>query len=80
MMSESSGEEPSKEPLQRTNVDLKNNKCFCFFSVLLTKFIVCRTQLMSLFTICPSCCGETQGNVEQQEGTYIKIKQVRGYV
>ncbi|KAJ4947427.1 hypothetical protein JOQ06_009462 [Pogonophryne albipinna] len=31
---------------------------------------------MSMFTICPSCCGETQGNVEQQEGTYIKIKQV----
>ncbi|KAJ4922275.1 hypothetical protein JOQ06_021619, partial [Pogonophryne albipinna] len=44
--------------------------------MLLTKFIVCQTQLMSLFTICPSCCGETQGNVEQQEGTYIKIKQV----
>ncbi|XP_010766756.1 uncharacterized protein [Notothenia coriiceps] len=66
MMSESSDEEPSKEPLQRTNVDLNAAD----------KFIVCQAQLMSLFTICPSCCGETQGNVEQQEGTYIKIKQV----
>ncbi|KAI4805509.1 hypothetical protein KUCAC02_010119 [Chaenocephalus aceratus] len=66
MMSESSDEEPSKEPLQRTNVDLNAAD----------KFIVYQTQLMSLFTICPSCCGETQGNVEQQEGTYIKIKQV----
>ncbi|KAJ4936467.1 hypothetical protein JOQ06_001059, partial [Pogonophryne albipinna] len=66
MMSESSDGEPSKEPLQRTNVDLNAAD----------KFIVCQSQLMSLFTICPSCCGETQGNVEQQEGTYIKIKQV----
>ncbi|XP_010793701.1 uncharacterized protein isoform X1 [Notothenia coriiceps] len=66
MMSELSDEEPSKEPMQRTNVDLNAAD----------KFIVCQTQLMSLFTICPSCCGETQGNVEQQEGTYIKIKQV----
>ncbi|KAJ4942396.1 hypothetical protein JOQ06_012262 [Pogonophryne albipinna] len=66
MMSESSDEEPSKEPLQQTNVDLNAAD----------KFIVCQTQLMSLFPICPSCCGETQGNVEQQEGTYIKIKQV----
>ncbi|KAI4828836.1 hypothetical protein KUCAC02_022908, partial [Chaenocephalus aceratus] len=65
-MSESSDEEPSKEPLQQTNVDLNAAD----------KFIVCQTQLMSLFTICPCCCGETQGNVEQQEGTYIKIKQV----
>ncbi|KAF3840279.1 hypothetical protein F7725_018996, partial [Dissostichus mawsoni] len=74
MMSESSDEEPSKEPLQQTNFDLKNNKCFFFFAA--DKFIVCQSQLMSLFTICPACCGETQGYVEQQEGTYIKIKQV----
>ncbi|KAK1894703.1 3-phosphoinositide-dependent protein kinase 1, partial [Dissostichus eleginoides] len=66
MMSESSDEEPSKEPLQQTNFDLNAAD----------KFIVCQSQLMSLFTICPACCGETQGYVEQQEGTYIKIKQV----
>ncbi len=29
-------------------------------------------QDMSLFTIYPACCGETQSNTEQQEGTYIK--------
>ncbi|KAF3842820.1 hypothetical protein F7725_001669 [Dissostichus mawsoni] len=66
MMSESSDEEPSKEPLQQTNFDLNAAD----------KFIVCQSQLMSLFTICPACCGETQGYVEQQEGTYIKIKQL----
>ncbi|KAK1888602.1 54S ribosomal protein L37 mitochondrial [Dissostichus eleginoides] len=66
IMSESSDEEPSKEPLQQTNFDLNAAD----------KFIVCQSQLMSLFTICPACCGETQGYVEQQEGTYIKIKQV----
>ncbi len=26
-------------------------------------------QDMSLFTIYPACCGETQSNMEQQEGT-----------
>lgn len=40
------------------------------------KFIVCRSQLMSLFTICPACSGKTQGNVEKQEGTFLKVKQV----
>jgi len=24
------------------------------------KFIVCQKQLLSLFTVCPACCGETQ--------------------
>ncbi|KAF4112999.1 hypothetical protein G5714_005544 [Onychostoma macrolepis] len=38
------------------------------------KFIV--SQLMSLFTICPACCEETQGQIEKQEGTFVKIKQV----
>lgn len=34
---------------------------------------------MCLFTVCSVCCGETQGQIEYQEGTYIKIKQVREY-
>ncbi|KAF3833164.1 hypothetical protein F7725_026829, partial [Dissostichus mawsoni] len=52
-VSESSDEEPSKEPLQQTNFDLNDAD----------KFIVCQSQLMSLFTICPACCGKTQDNV-----------------
>ncbi|CAM4276375.1 unnamed protein product [Leuciscus chuanchicus] len=40
------------------------------------KFIVCESQLMSLFTICPACCGESKGSMNQKEGTFIKIKQV----
>ena len=51
---------------------------FCFSRVA-DKFIVSLTQLMALFTICPACCGETHGNVEQQQGTFVQIKQVRGY-
>jgi len=59
---------------------VKNNVyCFVFFSAA-DKFIVCQSQLMSLFTICPACSGETQGNVEKQEGTFVKIKQVRSYL
>ncbi|KAF3841455.1 hypothetical protein F7725_007317 [Dissostichus mawsoni] len=49
--------------------------CQSEITMLLTSSL-CQSQLMSLFTICPACCGETQGYVEQQEGTYIKIKQV----
>ncbi|KAL1252281.1 hypothetical protein QQF64_020077 [Cirrhinus molitorella] len=57
-----------EEPLQESLLDLH----------VADKFIVCRSQLMSLFTICPACCEETQGKVEKQEGTFVKIKQVRG--
>lgn len=57
---------------------VKNN-VFLIFSAA-DKYIVCRSQLMSLFTICPACCEETQGKIEKQEGTFVKIKQVRGYL
>lgn len=53
---------------------------FFFFFSAADKLIVCQSQLMSLFTICPACCGETQGSVEKQEGTFVKIKQVRTYL
>ncbi|KAL7373907.1 hypothetical protein ABVT39_017252 [Epinephelus coioides] len=39
------------------------------------KFIVCKSELMSLFSIYPACCGETQGHVEEQDSTFIKMKQ-----
>ncbi|CAL8347423.1 unnamed protein product [Gadus morhua 'NCC'] len=64
-MSVSSSEEES-EPKQGSQWD---------FGVA-DKFIVCLTQLMALFIICPACCGETNGNVEQQQGTFVQIKQV----
>ncbi|XP_030227572.1 uncharacterized protein LOC115555032 [Gadus morhua] len=63
-MSVSSSEEES-EPKQGSQWD---------FGVA-DKFIVCLTQLMALFIICPACCGETNGNVEQQQGTFVQIKQ-----
>ncbi|KAG1959839.1 hypothetical protein F2P79_005978 [Pimephales promelas] len=62
MRSDSSDEEPQQESHPDLNAA--------------DKFIVCQSQLMSLFTICPACSGETQGNVEKQEGTFVKIKQV----
>ncbi|XP_028435206.1 uncharacterized protein LOC114556491 [Perca flavescens] len=69
MSSESSDEENSEEPIQESLNDPN----------VADKFIVCLSQLMCLFTICSVCCGETQGQIEYQEGTYIKIKQVREY-
>ncbi|XP_077091529.1 uncharacterized protein LOC143742526 [Siphateles boraxobius] len=66
MRSDSSDEEPQQESHPDLNAA--------------DKFIVCQSQLMSLFTICPTCYGETQGNVEKQEGTFVKIKQVRSYL
>ncbi|XP_059361052.1 uncharacterized protein LOC132098844 [Carassius carassius] len=42
------------------------------------KFIVCQRQLLSLFTVCPACCGETQGRIMHPEGTFIKVKQACG--
>ncbi|XP_039637914.1 uncharacterized protein LOC120546783 [Perca fluviatilis] len=65
MSSESSDEENSEEPIQESLNDPN----------VADKFIVCLSQLMCLFTICSVCCGETQGQIEYQEGTYIKIKQ-----
>ncbi|XP_048054273.1 uncharacterized protein LOC125273055 [Megalobrama amblycephala] len=62
MRSDSSDEEPLQESYPEFNAA--------------DKFIVCRSQLMSLFTKCPACHGETQGNFEKQEGTFVKIKQV----
>ncbi|XP_058621768.1 uncharacterized protein LOC131533450 [Onychostoma macrolepis] len=62
MRSDLSDEEPLQESLPDLNAA--------------DKFIVCQSQLMSLFTICPVCCEETQGQIEKQEGTFVKIKQV----
>ncbi|CAM4572695.1 unnamed protein product [Leuciscus chuanchicus] len=39
------------------------------------KYIVCKDQLMALFTICPACCSESNGRMVQQAGTFIKINQ-----
>lgn len=56
----------------------------CFFPFLVfsavDKFIVCQRQLLSLFTVCPTCCGETQGHIMHPEGTFIKVKQVMSYL
>ncbi|XDV25561.1 hypothetical protein PO909_029461, partial [Leuciscus waleckii] len=65
MSSETSDEENPEEPIQESLNDLN----------VADKFIVCLSQLMCLFTVCSVCCGETQGQIEYQEGTYIKIKQ-----
>ncbi|XP_039979087.1 uncharacterized protein LOC120787477 [Xiphias gladius] len=65
MMSESSDEELSEEPLQEHHPDLNA----------VDKLNVCQSQLKSLFIICPACRGETQGNMEHEEGTYMNIMQ-----
>ena len=41
------------------------------------KYVVCHTQLMMLFATCPSCFEATQASIVRQEGTFIKIQQVR---
>ncbi|XP_052463241.1 uncharacterized protein LOC128020674 [Carassius gibelio] len=41
------------------------------------KFIVCQEELMGLFAICPACCERSDSSIVQQEGTFVKIKQVR---
>ncbi|XDV26303.1 hypothetical protein PO909_030053 [Leuciscus waleckii] len=41
------------------------------------KFIVCQEELMALFAICPACCERSDSSIVQQEGTFVKIKQVR---
>ncbi|CAL9687447.1 unnamed protein product [Knipowitschia caucasica] len=38
------------------------------------KFIVCKDQLMSLFTKLPACFEEAPGVIQRQEGTFIKNK------
>ncbi|KAG5275498.1 hypothetical protein AALO_G00121010 [Alosa alosa] len=40
------------------------------------KFIVCQEELMGLFAICPACCERSDSSIVQQEGTFVKIKQV----
>ncbi|XP_051952543.1 uncharacterized protein LOC127622482 [Xyrauchen texanus] len=40
------------------------------------KFIVCQEELMGLFVICPACCERSDSSIVQQEGTFLKIKQV----
>ncbi|XP_056461296.1 uncharacterized protein LOC130401513 [Gadus chalcogrammus] len=40
------------------------------------KFIVCQEELMGLFAICPACCERSDRSIVQQEGTFVKIKQV----
>ncbi|KAK0135730.1 hypothetical protein N1851_028407 [Merluccius polli] len=65
MCSESSDEDNPEEPMQESLND----------SNVADKFIVCLSELMCLFTVCSVCCGETQGQIVYQEGTYIKIKQ-----
>ncbi|XP_059420266.1 uncharacterized protein LOC132155477 [Carassius carassius] len=65
MFRESSEEEPEElESLSNPNA--------------VDKFIVCQRQLLSLFTVCPACCGETQGHIMHPEGTFIKVKQACG--
>ncbi|XP_077069958.1 uncharacterized protein LOC143722443 [Siphateles boraxobius] len=65
MLSESSEEKPEElESLSDPNA--------------VDKFIVCQRQLLSLFTVCPACCGETQGHIMHPEGTFIKVKQACG--
>ncbi|XP_051969883.1 uncharacterized protein LOC127634387 [Xyrauchen texanus] len=39
-------------------------------------FIVCQEELMGLFVICPACCERSDSSIMQQEGTFLKIKQV----
>ncbi|XP_052407924.1 uncharacterized protein LOC127953072 [Carassius gibelio] len=65
MLSESSEEEPEElESLTDPNA--------------VDKFIVCQRWLLSLFTVCSACCGETQGHIMHPEGTFIKVKQACG--
>ncbi|CAL8282634.1 unnamed protein product [Gadus morhua 'NCC'] len=40
------------------------------------KFNVCQEELMGLFAICPACCERSDSSIVQQEGTFVKIKQV----
>ncbi|XP_065121196.1 uncharacterized protein [Paramisgurnus dabryanus] len=40
------------------------------------KFIVCKAELMALFSICPACCEKCDSAIVQQGGTFIKIEQV----
>uniref|UniRef100_A0AAV2KG27 Transposase n=2 Tax=Knipowitschia caucasica TaxID=637954 RepID=A0AAV2KG27_KNICA len=40
------------------------------------KFIVCESQLLSLFAVCPQCSEETQRKVKHQQGTFIKVEQI----
>ncbi|KAK0146749.1 hypothetical protein N1851_013956 [Merluccius polli] len=47
-------------------------------SLMCDKFIVCQRELLSLFTVCPACGGETQGHIMHPEGTSIKVKQACG--
>jgi len=49
---------------------------FCCYSAI-DKFIVCQEELMCLFDICPVCCERSDRSIVQQEGTFLKIKQVR---
>ncbi|CAL8282366.1 unnamed protein product [Gadus morhua 'NCC'] len=64
MLSESSEEEPEElESLSDPNA---------------VEFIVCQRQLLSLFTVCPACCRETQGHIMHPEGIFIKVKQACG--
>ena len=58
-------------------LSVRNNKCFVFPELQTSSLSV--SPSWWLFTICPACCGETHGNVEQQQGTFVQIKQVRGY-
>jgi hypothetical protein len=32
---------------------------------------------MGLFAICPACCERSDSSIVQQEGTFVKIKQVQ---
>uniref|UniRef100_A0AAV2LUU0 Uncharacterized protein n=1 Tax=Knipowitschia caucasica TaxID=637954 RepID=A0AAV2LUU0_KNICA len=63
--SEMSEMEDSQEAQQEDDRDSKSAD----------KFIVCKDQLMSLFTNCPACFEEAPGVIQRQEGTFIKIKQ-----
>lgn len=40
------------------------------------KFVVCQSQLLSLFTMCPICSGETRGSVVHEVDSFIQIEQV----
>ncbi|KAK1875808.1 THAP domain containing protein 10 [Dissostichus eleginoides] len=72
MMSESSDEEPSKEPLQQTNFDLNAAD----------KFIVCQSHVLVHHLPCllwgnPGLCGAARGNVYQDKTSLCNM--LHGY-
>ncbi|CAL8234110.1 unnamed protein product [Arctogadus glacialis] len=44
--------------------------------IALTNSLFAKKELMGLFAICPACCERSDSSIVQQEGTFVKIKQV----